>query len=109
MHWSRIARTQRGSIGRAPGAALAADDHPVDPGQVERPIGPSSGSTDRKRTPAGASCRWRTRGSRAVLDADAPPDVRGPRLAPYRLLQEVAHQRRALGQHLVGVPVGRSP
>src|SRR5262249_5708965 len=43
----------------------------------------------------------------AVLDADAPPDVRLVRRVAEGRLQEIAQAFGALGEHLVSVPVGQ--
>ena len=46
------------------------------------------------------------RQGRVVFDGHAEPDMRGSSMVPVALLNETAHQRTALGKHLIDMPIG---
>src|SRR5713226_1761385 len=97
-------------IGRAPGPLSPPTITQVMPERSISPRSSSKGSTDRKRTLAGASRRSSTRGN---------PYFRSSTLTPHQIFsfsaanrslppEQVAQPLRSFSQHLIGVPVRRS-
>ena len=88
-------------------AALSADDRPVDAGEIDgaeilkegfHRHEPDGGGRVTERRKA-----WQT--VRAVLDADAKPDVRQAGHPAQGARQQIVHPLVPLGQHLVDVPI----
>ena len=46
------------------------------------------------------------RQGRVIFDGHSEPDMWGSSLVPVALLDEAAHQRTALGKHLIDMPIG---
>ena len=87
-------------------AVLATGDRPVDPGKSDR-----SDGTEQWLEGHEPNCRIgplempETARDGSVLDGDAEPDVGRWDLAGVAPVHEAPHQRAALGEHLVDVPV----
>ena len=97
----------RGLHGAGAGTAFAADDHPVDSGQVEPPKIFNQRLDGQERHGGRGLAKEIDPGKtvRFVFDADSPPDVRrkggGAQLRPKKLV----HPFGPLGKDLVCVPV----
>lgn len=89
-----------------PRAALASDDHPIDPGQIDS-SDRSEKWLDREESHTGRRLlkMAHTRERESVLDRDAKPDVLGRNSVSVASVQERAHKTAALGEHLKLMPV----
>lgn len=90
------------------GAAFAADDYPLDAGEIDRADVFEEGFDGEEGHGGGGGAEVVDAGEAVffVFDADAPPDVRQLGGGGEFCLEEVAEAIGTLGEDLVGVPVG---